>query len=103
MRPPDGFSGFSPDGDHQAQVADAMALLGRRSDLRDHLCIDPKPGKTRKDHWNVFNFRGSSGAFNQSPQLLLWVGSKVVAAKAVLPNAAPDRLCEVVPVFWTGR
>ena len=83
---------FHPDADHAKLVSVAMFLLGERRDLHEELCINPKPARARRDHWNVFNFRGARGEFNESPQLLLWVGYEKVDAKVVLPDAAPKRL-----------
>ena len=81
-----------------------MVLLGRRSDLRDQLRINPEPARKRKTGgWDVFNFLGSSGEFNESPQLLLWVGCKKVTAKAVLPDKAPGRLWSKLGKWrWVG-
>ena len=88
----EGFPGFSPTADiadRQDQVNRAMVLLGRRPDLRDQLRINPEPARKRPTGgWNVFNLLGSSGEFNESPQLLLWVGCEEVSARVVLPNRA---------------
>ena len=66
-----------------------MALLGRRPDLEHRLRINPDPArKLPKGGWSVFGFRGSVGAFNESPHLLLYVGDRDVCARVVLPNKA---------------
>lgn len=89
MRPFEEFPGFSPAADHQEQVGRAMALLGRRPDLEDHLRINPDPArKLRAGGWSVFGFRGSKGDFNESPHLLLHVGDTDVCARVILPNKA---------------
>ena len=87
MRRVEDFPGFRPHADHQAQVDRAMVLLGDRPDLRHRLRIEPEPArKLRKDGWSVFRFCGSSGSFNESPHLLLWVGDNEVCARVILPN-----------------
>ena len=84
---PGQFPGFSRTGDYEAQVDRAMALLGRRRDLQGRLQIRPEPArKLSTDGWSVFGFRGSLGAFNESPHLLLHVGCEGVGARVILPN-----------------
>ena len=66
-----------------------MALLGRRPDLQGRLRINPEPARNRRrGGWSVFGFRGSQGAFNESPHLLLLVGDEDVCARVILPNKA---------------
>lgn len=89
MRPAGEFLGFSPAADPQEQVDRAMGLLGRRPDLEDRLHITPDPARKRRaGGWSVFGFRGSWGAFNESPHLLLHVGDQEVSARVILPNKA---------------
>lgn len=66
-----------------------MALLGRRRDLRSRLRIHPDPARKRRTGgWSVFGFRGSEGAFNENPHLLLIVHDQDVGARVILPNKA---------------
>ena len=66
-----------------------MTLLGRRPDLLGRLRINPDPARKRSSGgWSVLRFRGSVGAFNESPHLLLCVADQDVYARMVLPNQA---------------
>lgn len=89
MMPVGEFPGFSPTADYEARVDHAMAVLGQRRDLLGRLRINPEPARKRgTGGWSVFGFRGSIGAFNESPHLLLHVNCKDVSARVILPNHA---------------
>ena len=65
------------------------ALLGRRPGLQGRLRINPEPARKRgRGGWSVLGFRGSQGAFNESPHLLLLVGDENVCARVIVPNKA---------------